>query len=110
MTDHQFNTIMSALVEKIRADTPKDSGNLRRFATYGEGKGNGKFQITVDVKIAPYFHAVNDNEYHMHRDKKTGKIVKGSPNQNYHYFQKSLETHLKDLADEIGGTLEYEQL
>lgn len=110
MTDHQFTQIMTSLVDKIKDDTPWETGNLAGSATSGKPKGHGKFEIRVNVKIAPYFHAVNDNEYHLHRDKKTGKIVQGKPNKNYQYFQKSLEAHLEELAAEIGGILEYEQL
>ena len=100
MTDHRFNTIMSAMVEKIREDTPWQTGNLAGTATYGKPKAHGKFEIGVKVSIAPYFHAVNSLK----------NFPSGKPNHNYHYFQKSLEKHLEELAAEIGGTLEYEQL
>ena len=100
MTDHRFNTIMSAMVEKIREDTPWKTGNLAGTATYGKPKAHGKFEIGVSVRIAPYFHYVNSRE----------NFPSGKPNYNYHYFQKSLEKHLEELAAEIGGTLEYEQI
>ena len=60
MTDHRFTQIMYAFSDKIRADTPIDTGNLRRTATRGKPSGNGKFEITVVARIAPYFHYVND--------------------------------------------------
>lgn len=100
MTDHQFTQIMSAMVEKIREDTPKDTGNLRFTATYGKPKAHGKFEIRVSMRIAPYFHYVNSRE----------NFPSGKPNYNYHYFQDSLKRHLEELAAEIGGTIEYEQL
>lgn len=98
MTDSEFNTIMTALVAKIRADTPKDTGNLRKTATNGEPKGNSTFFITVSVRIAPYFPAVNYRQ----------RYENGQPNPNYHYFEDSLERHLEEIAQQIGGVIEYE--
>ena len=98
MTDHRFTQIMYAFSDKIRADTPIDTGNLRRTATRGKPSGNGKFEITVVARIAPYFHYVNDMR----------TFPSGKPNPNYHYFNDSLETHLEELAAAIGGTIIYE--
>ena len=98
MTDHRFTQIMSGFVEKIRADTPIETGNLRRTATRGRPVGNGKFEINVVARIAPYFHYVNDMR----------NFPSGKPNRNYHYFNNSLENHLEELAAAIGGTIIYE--
>jgi hypothetical protein len=98
MTDAEFSTLMSALVEKIRADTPWRTGNLAGFATNGKAKGDSTFFITVSVRIAPYFPAVNYRE----------RYPNGQPNPNYHYFENSLDRHLETIAQQIGGVIEYE--
>lgn len=98
MTDDEFSSLMSALVDKIRADTPYDTHNLERYATNGVPKGDSTFFITVSVRIAPYFPAVNYRE----------RYPNGQPNPNYHYFEDSLERHLEEIAQQIGGVIEYE--
>lgn len=98
MTDADFNTIMSALVAKIRDDTPWRTGNLAGHATNGVAKGDNTFFITVSVRIAPYFPAVNYRQ----------RYENGQPNPNYHYFEDSLERHLEEIAQQIGGVIEYE--
>jgi hypothetical protein len=98
MTDSEFNTIMTALVAKIRDDTPVDTGNLRGNATSGRPIGGGAFVISVSVRIAPYFKYVNYAE----------RFPNGNPNPNYHYFEDSLERHLEEIAQQIGGVIEYE--
>lgn len=98
MTDAEFSSIMSYLTARIRADTPKDTGNLRKFATNGVPKGNSTFFITVSTRIAPYFPAVNYRQ----------RYENGQPNPNYHYFEDSLERHLEEIAQQIGGVIEYE--
>lgn len=98
MTDAEFSSLMFALVANIRDDTPIDTGNLRRTATNGVPKGDSTFFITVSVRIAPYFPAVNYRE----------RYENGQPNPNYHYFEDSLERHLEEIAQQIGGVIEYE--
>lgn len=98
MTDEQFTKLMTDLVAKIRADTPVDTRNLRRNATSGRPIGGGAFVISVSVRIAPYFPAVNYQEWYEN----------GNPNPNYHYFEDSLERHLEEIAQRIGGIIEYE--
>lgn len=98
MTDAEFNAIMTSLRAKIRGDTPIDTGNLRRTATSGRPIGGGAFVISVSVRIAPYFPAVNYRE----------RYENGQPNKNYHYFEDSLERHLEEIAQQIGGVIEYE--
>lgn len=98
MTDAEFNTIMTSLVAKIRDDTPIDTGNLRLTATSGRPIGGGAFVISVSARIAPYFPAVNYRE----------RYENGQPNPNYHYFEDSLERHLEEIAQQIGGVIEYE--
>ena len=98
MTDSEFSTLMSALVAKIRDDTPWKTGNLAGHATNGVAKGDSTFFITVSVRIAPYFQAVNYRQ----------RYENGQPNPNYHYFEDSLERHLEEIAQQIGGVIEYE--
>jgi hypothetical protein len=98
MTDAEFSSFMSSLVAKIRDDTPYDTHNLERHATNGVPKGDSTFFITVSVRIAPYFPAVNYRE----------RYPNGQPNPNYHYFEDSLERHLEEIAQQIGGVIEYE--
>lgn len=98
MTDVEFSSLMTSLVSRIRDDTPIDTGNLRGNATNGVPKGNSTFFITVSVRIAPYFPAVNYRE----------RYPNGQPNPNYHYFEDSLERHLEEIAQQIGGVIEYE--
>jgi hypothetical protein len=50
------------------------------------------------VRIAPYFPAVNYRE----------RYENGQPNPNYHYFEDSLERNLEEIAQQIGGVIEYE--
>jgi hypothetical protein len=50
------------------------------------------------VRIAPYFKYVNYAE----------RLPNGNPNPNYHYFEDSLERHLEEIAQQIGGVIEYE--
>jgi hypothetical protein len=50
------------------------------------------------VRIAPYFPAVNYRQ----------RYENGQPNPNYHYFEDSLERHLEEIAQQIGGVIEYE--
>jgi hypothetical protein len=98
MTDAEFNTIMTALVAKIRKDTPYDTHNLERYATSDRPIGGGAFVISVSTRIAPYFPAVNYRQ----------RYENGQPNPNYHYFEDSLERHLEEIAQQIGGVIEYE--
>lgn len=98
MTDAEFSTLMSALVAKIRDDTPWRTGNLAGHATNGVAKGDNTFFITVSARIAPYFKYVNYAE----------RLPNGNPNRNYHYFEDSLERHLEEIAQQIGGIIEYE--
>lgn len=98
MTDAEFNAIMTALVAKIRKDTPYDTHNLERHATSGRPIGGGAFVISVSARIAPYFKYVNYAE----------RLPNGNPNRNYHYFEDSLERHLEEIAQQIGGVIEYE--
>lgn len=98
MPDAEFNAIMTWLMAKIRKDTPYDTHNLERYATNGVPKGNSTFFITVSVRIAPYFPAVNYRQ----------RYENGQPNPNYHYFEDSLERHLEEIAQQIGGIIEYE--
>jgi hypothetical protein len=98
MTDSEFSTLMSALVAKIRDDTPIDTGNLRGNATSGRPIGGGAFVISLSARIAPYFKYVNYAE----------RFPNGNPNPNYHYFENSLERHLETIAQQIGGVIEYE--
>lgn len=98
MPDSEFNTIMTALVAKIRKDTPYDTHNLERHATSGRPIGGGAFVISVSARIAPYFKYVNYAE----------RFPNGNPNPNYHYFEDSLERHLEEIAQQIGGVIEYE--
>lgn len=98
MTDAEFSSFMTSLVDKIRDDTPWKTGNLSKFATNGVPKGDSTFFITVSVRIAPYFPAVNYRE----------RYENGQPNPNYHYFEDSLERHLEEIAQQIGGVIEYE--
>jgi hypothetical protein len=98
MTDAEFNTIMTSLAARIRDDTPVDTGNLRGNATSGRPIGGGAFVISVSVRIAPYFKYVNYAE----------RFPNGNPNPNYHYLEDSLERHLEEIAQQIGGVIEYE--
>jgi hypothetical protein len=98
MTDSEFSTLMSALVAKIRDDTPIDTGNLRGNATSGRPIGGGAFVISLSARIAPYFKYVNYAE----------RLPNGNPNPNYHYFEDSLERNLEEIAQQIGGVIEYE--
>lgn len=98
MTDVEFTKLMTSLVSDIRDDTPVDTGNLRGNATSGRPIGGGAFVISVSIRIAPYFPAVNYRE----------RFPNGKPNRNYHYFEDSLERHLENIAQQIGGVIEYE--
>lgn len=98
MTDEQFTALMTSLVDKIRADTPVDTSNLQKHATKGDPIGGDAFVITVDIKIAPYFPAVNYRK----------NFASGKPNKNYHYFENSFRAHLEEIAESIGGVIEYE--
>lgn len=94
MTDEQFNTIMHSMVAGIRADTPKDTGNLRKTATNGQPLSHGKYAITVSVRKAPYFYYLNEN-------KKPCKRHNGET--HYHYFQNAVNKQIEIIARKAGG-------
>lgn len=105
MTDSEFTTIMTSMVAGIRRDTPWDTRNLKRTATQGETLAHGKYALTVSVRIAPYFHYVNDYSHHRHRNKQ-GEVVNGKVNPNYLYFEQALNRQLEIVARKAGGYVE----
>lgn len=101
MTDRLFNKLMHGVVDDIRGMTPKRTGNLRKFATYGRPVAHGKFVIVVDANIAPYAPYVNNYPHHVYRDK-NGNLVKGRINKNYRYFQGALVKSLERIGEVEG--------
>lgn len=101
MTDKVFNQIMHGVVSDIRPMTPVRTGNLKKNATYGRPVAHGKFVIVVDANIAPYAPYVNNYSHHVYRDK-TGNLVKGRINRNYHYFQRALIKSLEKIGSVEG--------
>ena len=96
MTDSEFNTIMHAMVDGIRQDTPRDTGNLQDPATSGKPLSHGRFALTVSVRKAPYFHYVNEKK----------EPCKRHGESHYHYFENALDKQIEIIARKAGGYVE----
>ena len=92
MNDVQFTGFAGSILEEIQEGTPKDTGNLRYNATRKIPKGNGRFEIVVDQKIAPYFKYVNGTQN-----------KKGS---HHGYFDRAVKEAVKTVAKKYGGRVE----
>ena len=96
MTDREFNTIMHAMVDGIRQDTPRDTGNLQDPATSGKPLSHGRFALTVSARKAPYFHYVNERK----------EPCKRHGESHYHYFENALDRQIEIIARKAGGYVE----
>ena len=100
-----YSYIKGFALEQIRTFTPRDTGNLRMFATRSEDLEARSFRIYVNASgdhsprstdgIAPYFHYVNYRE----------RFPSGKPNPNYKYFDTAVEETAKTIAMYLGGEL-----
>ncbi len=93
MTDEQFTTIMTAMVDGIKADTQVDKDNLRGNATKGETLSHGKYALTVSVRRAPYFYYVNERKRPCSRHGES----------HYHYFDNAVNKQIEIIARKAGG-------
>ena len=96
MKDSEFNTIMHAMVDGIRQDTPRDTGNLQDPATSGRPLSHGRFALTVSTRIAPYFHYVNERK----------EPCKRHGESHYHFFENALDRQIEIIARKAGGYVE----
>lgn len=94
MTDAEFNTISHHFLDNIRSRTPYRTGNLKMNATKIQALGNSRFDISIDMNIAPYFKYVNNYE-----------TIRERRNNNYHYFEDAVEICTEEMALAIGGEL-----
>ena len=105
MNGSVYSYIKGFALEQIRTFTPRDTGNLRMFATRSEDLEERSFRIYVNASgdhsprstdgIAPYFHKVNYEP----------RMENGKPNKNYHYWDAAIEEVAKTIALYLGGEL-----
>ena len=118
MKDAAFQKICKSMLEDIRKDTPRLTGNLAVKATKIKRLGAEKFEIYVDETIAPYFKYVNNAQTITYSQYKRGvvnkkitkrkdlpKVKRVVKNKNYQYFERSVEKALVNMAERAGGTL-----
>lgn len=95
MTDVRFTEAAGDLLREIRNGTPKDTGNLRYNATRKEALGGGRFRITVEERVAPYFRYVNGQ-----------RTIRGRKNEHYGYFENAVRDAVRSVAKKYGGRIE----
>lgn len=109
MTDRQYTILTNTILQNIRKATPRDTGNLRYFATKAEPLAHGAFRIYVNTVgdhkpesrdgIAPYFPKVN---YEPFLETEDGRSVR---NKNYGYWDKAIKKEIERIAKELGGVV-----
>lgn len=92
MNDAEFTMLSGNVLDEIRKETPKDTGNLRYNATRIIPKGAGRFEIVVEERVAPYFKYVNGT-----------RERKGS---HHGYFDRAVKQAVKAVAKKYGGRVE----
>ena len=97
MTRAEFQRICLAVVDKVKAKSPIDTGNLRWNAIRFEYIDERTFKIYVDQGIAPYMPYTNEPWI--------AERWKGKKNPNEAWWQRTIEEITKELTAELNGVM-----
>lgn len=90
-------SIMKQCEEHIRKHAPRDTGNLSLNAVKVENKGDGVWEIWVDVEIAPYMKYTNENWNEFRPP------LHGKQNPNEGWFDRTAEEIALIVANRLKG-------
>lgn len=90
-------SIIKQCEEYIRKHAPRDTGNLAFNSVKVENKGDGIWEIYVDVKIAPYMKYTNENWSQFRPP------LQGKKNPNEGWFDKTADAIAQIVANRLKG-------